>query len=1853
MPFLLVRIRVGKKGGVQKAGADEAGAAHCLLGERLELDPVKRAALLAAKAKAKEEANGKTEEAEDGEKDPKRRKLSPENGEKEAETKDEAKETAKTDETSKEAAVDAKQDAPTEAKEETKEEAKEDLEKFTVPQLKDKLRAAGLTVSGNKAESVAILAQEALRFERLHSKPHCYCGKPFVGHGQRQSRNTLPPSGRQQRFDYFADWWPPLPSQWGSSRRVSMDMAPHRNEPDAGAEWQALVANVIQQVERVAGDQLPELQEAMAPLKDLLSADSQTKGTKAPGTEEPAQQLAKTIKAKAGALRVLGQKKVHLEGKIQAARATLQSHEKQLQTLQRELEEAQQSMDEAVQQYGRQVVAPQLEPFVLDEGMAQAEPVDKLQSFLESLEPSLTEDQLHGLRALVSQTVSSELAHKRRKKDSEKVEVVYDPDQYEGDSAPDRFPAEEVAGPRFPLDLQPSQQRFSKQHTDTDRQVSLFFGNITSWSVKAASFVLQQPHDIVLLVEHHQGPDKAGVAIAVRKHLGPFWPVEAGSPRWTYAMIRFHKFTLTVLVAYFPVQGFGHSSSRDLRNSLAAFIHTLSGPWLLLADFNAAPDEVAASGYLQMVKGKLLYPLQPTITTGAVLDYAVCSFELEGGLCLEVLTEVPFKPHFGLSVKLRGDLAVRPVLTLDSPDKIPVLPGPRFPWPHFAVADGEAAIELPGLQEAPSALMVKFASWSAQAEAYLQSVLTDVGISGRGRRIALQQKPRVQPEPPAAVWDSSGLNFWSTLRRLVDDALRLGNQPDLQQTLFRHAALKAATCTQFWLQLPEERISLAAFQYGLKILAVSNEGLQQVVQRGIKAQLQQSYRHRTEALKQHFQVSTSSVKQMHNHLKKQAQAHLRPFTGRPFEERAQCRREFWVGIWGEQSPEGRLEQQAKLRCFATAAEGQQLSLKPISTTQIKETLKSVGRKAPGPDGWSFADLARLPDEALSGLVFFLQEAEKQQQWPEVICHVAVALLAKTIKAERPISLTSVIYRLYMSMRQHLLTRWLEEANPKSPWDKAVKGSDTFTSSHRRQLLAEILCHTGVHQVSLLVDLQNAYDRIDRMLLMQDALDLNYPALLMVMAMPVHSAQRILIAESMASEAIEPKHSILAGCPLSVSLCKLYLWRPVEKVLKEQAPAQASTFVDDISFDLHGGRELVLARRSLRLYSHLHSELSNKNMLISEGKTGFIVSSKEVKRAFDRVLKEPEFRTQKFPPVREAMKDLGVDVTLGRRRRTTVQKGRLTKGLQRAHRLKDLPRGRRAALVRSNVYPTALWGHQTQGISKTALHHFATKVAGAARFRQKLGCLTTALRLSMDVAHDPRHLVMAQQLEAWFTLIRAQTAETQQLLAKSWCITQHHIWNSPAHWHYARGPMSGLMCRLKDAGWTAPTLTEWVKDEISHPIELDDPLMVVRLVQTVVEHQELDFWASASRHQGGQGAAQGLDFTIARKHIRYLQRKAPAKLAALYAVLEGSLPSCQNGMLDKCSRCGAKPTLKHLFWECPAMLAAVSPSPLEWQVFTSDCLFEIYWLRGLPPKHWTERQQVAVSPQEEADMSYVSREGIFCESSFLVANPAEVVFATDGSGGSSSRDKRIRFRKLRHLHGKAIRRFANPDLWLGVRQAAQHKRIQLYWIRSHQEAPTDSSLPQWAFEANRLADEVAEAASRAIEAKLEHRLAREYNDWLDRRTWVLQSHLVERAQFWLRSAQAKGKSQGPKPPTKSQILEHLQAAKEAEANKTSTEKPPEQEGETKEEKPDATTAEASKEEEKKDEAQDMQVDQEGEKKEEETAAGEADKEGDKKEEAESKEKEAQDEEADNVDYLKELDEEIEQADNDVFEIEDVT
>ena len=88
----------------------------------------------------------------------------------------------------------------------------------------------------------------------------------------------------------------------------------------------------------------------------------------------------------------------------------------------------------------------------------------------------------------------------------------------------------------------------------------------------------------------------------------------------------------------------------------------------------------------------------------------------------------------------------------------------------------------------------------------------------------------------------------------------------------------------------------------------------------------------------------------------------------------------------------------------------------LTGSALKEVIKSAPpSKAPGRDGWSYADLKRLPLEALDLLALIFQAEEATGEWPEPVAHSFVAMLPKggtgAVDDCRPIVLLSVYYRL--------------------------------------------------------------------------------------------------------------------------------------------------------------------------------------------------------------------------------------------------------------------------------------------------------------------------------------------------------------------------------------------------------------------------------------------------------------------------------------------------------------------------------------------------------------------------------------------------------------------------------------------------------------------------------------------------------------------------------------------------------------------------------------------------------------------------------------------------------------------------
>ena len=141
----------------------------------------------------------------------------------------------------------------------------------------------------------------------------------------------------------------------------------------------------------------------------------------------------------------------------------------------------------------------------------------------------------------------------------------------------------------------------------------------------------------------------------------------------------------------------------------------------------------------------------------------------------------------------------------------------------------------------------------------------------------------------------------------------------------------------------------------------------------------------------------------------------------------------------------------------------------ISSRQFLCTLQDMARKKPGLDAWMVQDLLLMPEAALSSLVYQLRQAEIKGKWPVQIQHVAIATLPKDELAERPIALTSMLYRCWNKCRKHLLAAWIKATQGITPWDLLIPGSEVEGVSQSRQLRAEVSVQLGLAHAVVLLD----------------------------------------------------------------------------------------------------------------------------------------------------------------------------------------------------------------------------------------------------------------------------------------------------------------------------------------------------------------------------------------------------------------------------------------------------------------------------------------------------------------------------------------------------------------------------------------------------------------------------------------------------------------------------------------------------------------------------------------------------------------------------------------------------------------
>ena len=111
----------------------------------------------------------------------------------------------------------------------------------------------------------------------------------------------------------------------------------------------------------------------------------------------------------------------------------------------------------------------------------------------------------------------------------------------------------------------------------------------------------------------------------------------------------------------------------DLMHYVGLVIKLISGPWLLGADWNMEPDMVTSSGWLDLVKGKLVVPSGPTCGHRCY-DYFVVARGLgEAIVGTAITSDAGTYPHSPVRLYLKGRLRACQQHVLVHPRKVPAL----------------------------------------------------------------------------------------------------------------------------------------------------------------------------------------------------------------------------------------------------------------------------------------------------------------------------------------------------------------------------------------------------------------------------------------------------------------------------------------------------------------------------------------------------------------------------------------------------------------------------------------------------------------------------------------------------------------------------------------------------------------------------------------------------------------------------------------------------------------------------------------------------------------------------------------------------------------------------------------------------------------------------------------------------------------------------------------------------------------------------------------------------------------------------------------------------------------------------
>ena len=976
---------------------------------------------------------------------------------------------------------------------------------------------------------------------------------------------------------------------------------------------------------------------------------------------------------------------------------------------------------------------------------------------------------------------------------------------------------------------------------------------------------------------------------------------------------------------------------------LLALVEATAHPYILLGDWQNSPSSFTSTVLPSKFHFEVLAP-DHSLLSGNVIDYGLVHQSLASTTAITTEWGIPWRPHALLTLHLNLKAATKEYRQIQYFPPMPTTPDIDFrPWTSYQ----SQAYELELYGNPPNDPAKQWADWISCTEQYLLQE-HPWAAQGRGATLQVVTKPLI-PTKATTTWKRGKPAFWEQLKVRFQLAMKQAANTTAGPIRGFLTALQDApkhwVGPPTWGQLMDTSHHWVKFRdphaADLVLHTIAHQ-----VKEAQQAANDENHLQYKEWLKQ---GEAKGLKGLFRSLKSSELAWERPYRTLAPDQRMTQRLHDWGELWVIRQTD-QAHERPNIR---PQAQQQAQQLEPLSIGQLAWALKHLPDKACGPDAVSAQLLRNAPPLALPPLLKLFQEMERTALLPTQQQMHMVVMLPKTSSKERPITLTSILYRVWCRLRKPLLDQWQRALPPSMDHDRARPGAQVLQVALERLLRQEVHRANHQHGITCLMDMSTFYDTINLTRLQQEALQLAYPPLMLEMAMQVYTGPKAIVAEQEMTPFFKVQNGVPAGCPQAPLLAKVVL-APALQPWKAQHPGvHLSSWVDDIGFDTAARTPTAVAQQAVAAYRDLHQRLQAIGLKVNPQKTAFIATDRATDKALKDILQEGE------PPVQTVMRDLGVDHQAARRRRIPVMKQRLNKARNRKLKLRALkiPALKiRLRLHRGGIQPAALWGIEGQGL---APRHRTTlrQAMGAHLGHHKGGLLDSTYDLHAKRYIDPGDQIVIHHIKAIHQLLQAWPPDQLPALEQAWTATYNQLQTKDHPWYTVRGPMAATITYLQEWGWQASTLLRWTRQETAflqaHELSLHQPWwQLERALLQEAKQQRISRIASRPHHQH---LLTGIDWHTYHRIRKSLPQRHKQHLNTW---VQAAVQFREAAQVKTCPLCNTPATHKHILWLCKwHKQQKHEPMPPEWMNRITSHEEDPLWTAGwIPLEPQDHRQQ---------------------------------------------------------------------------------------------------------------------------------------------------------------------------------------------------------------------------------------------------------------------------------------------------------